>query len=107
MCIKFKSRHSSSLKRDDVTKQLATYCLSELPNNKTDLKTGKTTVLVEAIRSLAGVSVLDGDRFNKYSGYSLRILAETEEETAMRKKQSDNSKSSSKEVAPSASPQES
>eukprot|EP01138_Halocafeteria_seosinensis_P000263 gb/GECG01000270.1/.p1 GENE.gb/GECG01000270.1/~~gb/GECG01000270.1/.p1 ORF type:complete len:333 (+),score=70.20 gb/GECG01000270.1/:1-999(+) len=93
MCIKFKSRHSSSLKRDDVIKQLATFCLSELPNNKTDLKAGKTAILVEAIRSLAGVSVLDRDRFNAYAGYSVRILAETEEEAAKRKKQREDSES--------------
>lgn len=91
VCVKFKSRFSNSLKRDETTKEIATYCLRDLENNKTDLKNGNTVIVVEVIKSLAGISVLDENRFHKHASYSLHVLAESEEETKKRKEQGQKS----------------
>lgn len=73
----FNKRYNNDVKRDDVIHDLAALVQSKNIKNRVDLKTAEKTIVVEVIKGLCCLSVLDG--YLKYKKYNLVELANSKD----------------------------
>ncbi|XP_036336444.1 THUMP domain-containing protein 1 homolog [Rhagoletis pomonella] len=75
--IVFNKRYNNDVKREDVIHELAALVQSKNIKNRVDLKQAEKTIVVEVIKGLCCLSVLDG--YLKYKKYNLVELANVKE----------------------------
>lgn len=73
----FNKRYNNDVKRDDVIHDLAALVQSKNIKNRVDLKNAAKTIVVEVIKGLCCLSVLDG--YLKYRKYNLVELANSKD----------------------------
>ncbi|XP_011182783.1 THUMP domain-containing protein 1 homolog [Zeugodacus cucurbitae] len=93
----FNKRYNNDVKRDDVIHDLAALVQSKNIKNRVDLKQAEKTIVVEVIKGLCCLSVLDG--YLKYKKYNLVELANNKDKGANEVKVEQQSEVSSVELA--------